>query len=92
MKEMAYYPELTRMKLEPAQMKEEFLTPPGMRQGRIRADDFQTRIIEAVQITMPKEDFERMLSIYTAHYSAVSQHPTVLDAWMQYRVCCALTQ
>ena len=89
MKEMAYYPELTRMKLEPAQMQESQFqrsTP-----GRVRPEDFQTRIIEAVQITMPKEDFERMLSIYTAHYSAVSQHPTVLDAWMQYRVCCALT-
>jgi hypothetical protein len=48
--------------------------------------------IPAVRITMPEEDWARIMSIYTGHYHAASRNPAVAEAWHQYRMLVALTE
>ena len=94
------YPELRRMALEPYRMYETRLDnrywqhnwgslKDGLKDMRNHIDQVE---IEAVRITMPKEDFERMMSIYHAHYHAAVDNPAVAEAWHQYKMLVALTQ
>lgn len=90
------YPELKRMQMEPCQMQVYHQRVPDWTRPNAFAewarDDQDISTVPAVRITMPREDYECMLSIYTAHYHAVSQNPAVADAWHQYKMCCALTR
>ncbi len=49
-------------------------------------------VIDAVQVTMPREDWEMIMEIYRAHYHAANHNPGVLDRWMEYRMMVALTE
>lgn len=101
MKEGEQYPELRRMSLEKTRMSETRIDPgywerhwdeKNPRQNlRDIGSHVQSTEIEAVRITMPKEDFERIMSIYTAHYHAANRNPAVADAWLQYKTLVALT-
>jgi hypothetical protein len=54
-----------------------------------------TRITESVpgvRVEMPLTDWEDLLSVYQSHYQPQSQHPTVKEAWTQYKMAVALTQ
>lgn len=94
------YPELRRMALEPYRMYETHMDSRywqndwgSLRDGLKNMQEHITqREIPAVRITMPREDFERMMSIYTAHYSAASRNPAVAEAWHQYKMLVALTE
>ena len=48
--------------------------------------------VEGVQVTMPREDWEKIMEIYQSHYVAINQNPGVLDRWMEYRMMVALTE
>lgn len=51
-----------------------------------------TESVPGVRIEMPMADWEDLLNVYQSHYQAQSQHPTVKDAWSQYKMAVALTQ
>ena len=99
MKQGDVYPELRNVQMEQAQMQLRRQPPPPLDSASWSHKEFmsawraseQIETVEAVRITMPLADFERVMSIYTAHYHAASRNPTVADAWNQYRMCCALT-
>jgi len=92
------YPELRRMHLEPHKLQiPKTQVPNWSLSGQERIREWSQRtveydIVDAVKILMPKEDFERMMSIYTAHYHAASRNPAVAEAWHQYRMLVALTE
>lgn len=95
------YPELRRMSLERATLSSTRIDPgywerhwdeKNPKQSlREIGSHVQSVEIEAVRITMPREDFERMMSIYTAHYHAANRNPAVVETWNQYRTLVALT-
>ena len=96
MREGDYYPELRHAQVEPAQMQFRRQPPPDwtLYHREMMAtwrNNEKIDVIEAVKITMPKEDFERLMSIYTCHYHAANQNPAVAEAWSQYKMLVALT-
>lgn len=91
------YPELRRAQLEPARMRVRRMGKPDwnlshkemMEQWRMSEI---TDELEAVRITLPKEDFEALMEIYTTFYHPANQTPAVQEAWRQYRMLVALTK
>lgn len=98
MREGARYPELQNMQLDPIQLTQRVEPVPDWTLAREdmmtrwRAATVRTTQIPGVRITMPLEDFERLMSIYTSHYHAASRNPAVADAWQQYKMLVALTE
>lgn len=98
MREGDYYPELRNMTVSRTDLTQRMEPMPNWSLGRdeMMAEWRNARVhttqIEGVRITMPKEDFERMMSIYQAHYHACNRNPAVADAWHQYKMLVALTE
>ena len=97
MREGEHYPELRNMTMTRTELTERVEPMPNWSLSRAemmqewRNATVHTRTIEGVKIVMPREDFERMMSIYRAHYHAANHNPAVADAWHQYRMLVALT-
>ena len=89
------YPELTRATI----------TSTAMHISRERSPGFYTSLspdqlkvvweqdfVPAVNVTMPVDDWNRIIEIYQAHYDAANQNPAVIDRWLEYRMMVALTE
>ena len=94
MREGDVYPELRRMTIEPARMQETRMDADywNNRDPRRVAEYLHNTDIPAVRVTLPEDDWARLMSIYSAHYHAALRNPAVAEAWNQYRILVALTQ
>ena len=91
------YPELRNMNMNHTVLTERTEPVPNWSLDRDdmmaewRKATVHTRQIEGVRITMPRDDWEALMSIYTAHYHAANRNPAVAEAWHQYKMLVALT-
>jgi hypothetical protein len=97
MREGDRYPELRNMNVDRTTLQERIEPMPDwsldrdQMMERWRSATVRVREIEGVRITMPRDDFEALMSIYQAHYHACSRNPAVAEAWHQYKMLAALT-
>ena len=92
-----HYPELRNATIQTQKMELHEMQPPNWNLPRDQMfaewrTTAQTRVVDAVRVTMPEEDWARLMSIYTAHYHAASRNPAVQEAWQQYKMLVTLTQ
>lgn len=94
MREGELYPELRRAVFQPTEMRSSRMNPQYWTNPDLKAIPtyIEDVAIPAVRITIPREDLEKLMSIYTAHYHAANQNPAVVEAWQQYRMLVALTE
>ena len=51
----------------------------------------ESHTVPAYRIAIPREDWNELMEIVTAHYTAASKNPAVAEAWHQYQMLIRLT-